>query len=259
VDDPVRIHVRPALREPTLVLAFEGWNDAGEAASGAVRYVADAIAAAPLAEIDPEPFFDFTVQRPSVEVDGGGVRRIVWPTARFLYGSADLERELVVGIGVEPHLRWRSYVDHVAELVASLGVGRVVLLGAHLADVLYSRPVSISGFASPPGLLEELGVAPSSYEGPTGIVGVLADRLARDGAEVLSVWAALPHYISAQPNPRGSLALVQVLQRALSLKLDAAPLARSAAEFEERIAALVAADPELSEYVRELKRREFAQ
>jgi predicted ATP-grasp superfamily ATP-dependent carboligase len=253
------MHVRPELRDPTLVLAFEGWNDAGEAASEAARYVAEAIAAAPLAEIDPEPFFDFTVRRPSVEVGEGGVRRITWPTARFLYGSADMERELVVGLAIEPHLRWRSYVDHVAALVAALRVPRVVLLGAHLADVLYSRPVGISGFSSPPALLDELGVAHSSYEGPTGIIGVLAERLAREGVEVLSLWAALPHYISAQPNPRGSLALVQVLQRALALKVDPAPLERMAAEFEERISALVAADPELSEYVRQLKRREFAQ
>lgn len=259
MDDPVRIHVRPELRDPTLVLAFEGWNDAGDAASTAARYVADAISAAPLAEIDPECFFDFTVRRPSVEMDESGVRRIVWPTAEFLYGSADHRREIVVGLAIEPHLRWRAYVDLVAELVASLGVTRVVLLGAFLADVLYSRPVGVTGFSTPPTLLDRLGVAGSGYEGPTGIVGVLAERLARDGLEVLSLWAALPHYISAQPNPRGALALLQVLQRALDLKLDPAPLERMAAEFEERISALVAADPELSEYVRQLKRREFAQ
>lgn len=259
MNDPVRFHVRPSLRDPVLILAFGGWNDAGDAASGAARYVADAIAAAPLAEIDPEPFFDFTVRRPSLEVDESGARRIVWPTAEILYGSADSQRELVVGLAIEPHLRWRAYTDRVAELAASLGVRRVVLLGAYLADVVYSRPVGVTGFSHPPKLLEELGVARSGYRGPTGIVGVLAERLARDGFEVLSLWAALPHYITAQPNPRGALALVQVLQQALHLKLDPGPLERLAAEFEERISALVAEDPELAEYVRQLKRREFAQ
>jgi predicted ATP-grasp superfamily ATP-dependent carboligase len=187
------------------------------------------------------------------------MRRIAWPKSELLYGSLGAERELVVGIAIEPHLRWRRYADLLAGLARDLGARRVVLLGAYLADVLYSRPVGITGFASSASLLEMLGVAGSSYEGPTGIVGVLGERFAREGLEVMSLWAALPHYITAQPNPRGALALVQILGRVLDLKLDTAPLERMAAEFEERISALVAADPELAEYVRQLKRREFAQ
>jgi predicted ATP-grasp superfamily ATP-dependent carboligase len=143
--------------------------------------------------------------------------------------------------------------------VGRLRVERVVMLGAYLADVVYSRPVHVSGFSNSPELLEELGVAPSTYQGPTGIVGVLSERLQRDGVEVLSLWAGLPHYISAVPNPRGALALIQKLSECIDVKLDVEPLRREAAVFEERISALVASDPELTEYVRQLKRREFAQ
>jgi hypothetical protein len=259
VIDALRMHVEPALRGAPMLLAFEGWNDAGEAASSAVRYVEEAIRAVPLAEIDCEEFFDFTVRRPALRLDDSGARVIDWPKARFRYGPLDGSRELVTGVGIEPHLRWRAFCDLMAGLVRRLRVERVVMLGAYLADVVYSRPVDVTGFANSPELLEELGVAPSSYQGPTGIVGVLSDRLQRDGVEVLSFWAGLPHYISAVPNPRGSLALIQKLSECIDVKLDLEPLRREAAAFEERISALVASDPELTEYVRQLKRREFAQ
>ena len=257
--DALRMTVRPELRDAQMLLAFEGWNDAGQAASSAVRFVDRSIRSAPLAELDCEEFFDFTVSRPTVRLGEGGARIIDWPHTRFRFGSIDESREIVVGWGTESHLRWQRYCDHMAELVQTLGVHRVVLLGAYLADVVYSRPVDVSGFASSPELLESLRVASSDYEGPTGIIGVLAERLRRDGVEVLSLWAGLPHYISASPNPRGALALVQKLEGCLDLKLDAEPLRLEAAGFEERISALVANDPELGEYVRQLKRREFAQ
>jgi proteasome assembly chaperone (PAC2) family protein len=253
------MHVRPELREAPLVAAFEGWNDAGEAATSAVRYVAQAVHAVPLAEIDGEEFLDFTVRRPLVRQGERGERVIEWPRTEFLYGSTDPAREIVTVLGVEPHVRWRAYCDLFAEAVGRVGVRRVVLLGAYVADVVYSRPVGVTGFATAEGLLERLGVPASHYEGPTGIVGVLAERLHRDGVEVLSLWAGLPHYISASPNPRGALALVQKLVSCLELAVDIEPLRREAAAFEERISALVASDPELSEYVRQLKRREFAQ
>jgi len=257
--DALRMHVMPKLREPALLLAFEGWNDAGESASGAARYVERAVNAVPLAEIDGEEFFDFTVCRPRVRPGPGSAREVEWPGLRFRFGSLDGERDLVIGIGPEPHLRWRAFTNLAVRLVQQLGVRHVALLGAYLADVLYSRPVAITGFASAPELLERLQVAPSRYEGPTGIVGVLGERLQREGCEVLSLWAGLPHYISASPNPRGALALLQPLARHLGLKLDEEPLRGSAAEFEEKVNALVAEDPELAEYVRQLKRREFAQ
>jgi hypothetical protein len=256
VPGELRFHVRPRLSDAALVLAFDGWNDAGESATMAVRFLAEALAPAPLAEIDPEEFLDFTVRRPRVE-GADGARRIVWPGYALRYGSIDAARQLVVGLGPEPHLRWRRFSDLLVELASQLGVRRVLLLGAYLADVLYSRPVAVTGFAVPPERADGLGVARSSYEGPTGIVGVLADAFAGAGLEVVSLWAALPHYISAQPNPRGALALLQAAQPALDLKLDLAPLERAAEDFERRISELVSTDPELAEYVRQLKRREF--
>lgn len=242
-----------------MVLAFEGWNDAGEAASSAARYINESICSVPLAEIDGEEFLDFTVQRPTVRTDPVTGRIIEWPSLQFQYGSLDSSRELVVGVGVEPHLRWRRFTRVIAELVENLGIRQVVLLGAYVADVVYSLPVGVSGSSTRPELLDELNVNPSPYQGPTGIVGVLAEHLSRAGIEVTSLWAGLPNYINVSPNPRGALALVQKLTSHLSIKIDEEPLRREAASYEQRISELVSADPELTEYVRELKRREFAQ
>lgn len=259
MDDALRMYVQPTLHDAALVACFEGWNDAGEAATSAVRYLADAIRSVPLASIDCEEFLDLTVRRPVVRVGAQGERHIEWPRTEFVYGSPDASREIVLSHGVEPHVHWRRYSDLITALVSRLEIRRVILLGAYVADVVYSRPVTVTGFATPTRLLEEIGVPPSRYEGPTGIVGVLAQRLARQGVEVLSLWAGLPHYISATPNPRGSLALLQALTASLNLKIDDEPLRKDAAAFEERVSAIVSADPELSEYVRQLKRREFAQ
>jgi len=257
--DPLKLHVEPTLESATLVAAFEGWNDAGEAASSAAHYVREAIRAVPLAEIDGEDFLDFTVRRPMVYSADDGSRAIEWPATRFTYGRSDGARELVVAIGAEPHLRWRAYCDAFVALCRRVSVRRVVLLGAYVADVVYSRPVDVTGFATEPTRLREIGVSPSHYEGPTGIVGVLGERLREEGCEVISLWAGLPHYISVSPNPRGSLALVQKLVAGLPLSIDEEPLRSEAAAFEQRISSIVSSDPELSEYVRQLKRREFAQ
>ncbi len=253
------MHVDPTLVDASMVIAFEGWNDAGEAASSAVRFLDGAVSSVPLAEIDGEDFLDFTVRRPTVRLDAERRRVIDWPCSRFRYGSADSTRELVLGHCIEPHLRWRAYCELVAELVDRLQLRRVILLGAYVADVVYSRPVDVTGFATDERMLQDIGVSLSHYEGPTGIVGVLSDRLDRDGVEIVSLWAGLPHYITAAPNPRGALALIQKLTACLGIKIDEEPLRREAAAFEQRISALVASDPELREYVRQLKRREFAQ
>ncbi len=255
----LRIQVQPVLRNSALILAFEGWNDAGGAASSALRFVDEAIQSVPLAEIDPEEYFDFTVTRPDLVLDEDGRRRIRWPAVEFRYGSIDAVRELVTGTGDEPHLRWNSFCGGVAELCADLGLRRVVLLGSYLADVVYSRPVQVSGFATHPDELKGIGVSSSGYQGTTGIVGVLSERLEREGANVVSLWAALPHYIDLSPNPRGALALLQKLCQLLDIRVDESPLRKQAADFEERISQLVANDSELAAYVKQLKRREFAQ
>jgi predicted ATP-grasp superfamily ATP-dependent carboligase len=258
VSDRLRLFVRPTLRDAPLLLAFQGWNDAGEAATTALRYVARHCGAAPLAEIDCDEFFDFTVERPRVALAEEEVRRIEWPHTTFRYGSMDPEREIAVGWGPEPHLRWRRYGDLVLELLERLAIRRVVMLGAYLADVVYSLPVGVTGVASAPELLEAAAAGVSRYEGPTGIVGVLGDRLRAAGIEFASLWAGLPHYIGASPNPRGALALLERLGGVIGLRLDLEPLRAEAARFEEKVSALVDADPDLGEYVRQLKRRDFA-
>lgn len=258
--------VQPALQGSTAIFAFEGWNDAGESATTALGFVNDAIKAVPLAEVDSEIFYDFTVTRPEVVIEADGRREIQWPSNLFRYGVAldasdgtGNPNELVTCIGVEPHLRWRCFYDCINEVIKGIGVQRVILLGSYLADIVYSQPVQVTGVASDSTMLERIGVQTSDYEGPTGILGVLTDRFDRDGYDVVSIWAGLPHYINARPNPRGALALVQVLGNCLGLHFDLDSLERSAAEFEERISKLVARDPELSDYVKQLKRREFAQ
>jgi len=257
--DPLQMQVRPELQDPALVLAFEGWNDAGEAATRAVRYLGESLQMVSLARIDPEEFYDFTVQRPLVRLDRESVRQIEWQSFEFQFGSMASGCQVVIGVGAEPHLRWRSFCDQVMRLAEEIGVRRVVLLGAFLADVLYSLPVRVTGFASEPELMERFSIEPTDYEGPTGIVGVLASRMREARLEVVSLWAGLPHYIAATPNSRGVLALVHKMTQVLDFRVDEEPLQRSAAEFEGRIAELVAADPALSEYVKDLKRREFAQ
>ncbi len=259
MSNSLRLQVRPELQDPALILAFEGWNDAGEAATNAVRYIGESLQMVPLAEIDPEEFYDFTVNRPTVRLDEGSVRRIEWPCFEFQFGALASGCELVIGVGGEPHLRWRTFCDQVMRLVEDLGVRRVALVGAFLADVLYSRPVRVTGFASEPELMERFSIEPTGYEGPTGIVGVLASRMRDAGIETVSLWAGLPHYIAATPNARGVLALVHKVTQVLGFRVDEGPLERSAAEFEGRISELVASDPALAEYVRDLKRREFAQ
>ncbi len=255
----LRLDVRPTLTSPTLLLAVEGWNDAGEAASSAARFLSNALDTVPLGEIDCEPYYDFTVRRPEVRLDDRGVRHVDWPDFELRYGSIEGRCDVVVGLGAEPHLRWRSFCEQVQILVEQLSLKRVILLGAFMADVLYSRPVRVGGFATDLTTLERHGIEPSSYEGPTGILGVLGDALGRCGCDVVSLWAGLPHYISVTPNPRGALALVQKATEILDFPADPTRLEKDAAAFEQQISEMVAADPSLAQYVKELKRREFAQ
>src|SRR5262249_11850840 len=182
-----------------------------------------------------------------------------WPTARFLCAEPAPGSEHVVGIAIEPHLRWRLYVDQILALVEALHVRRVVLLGAYLADVLYSRPVAVTAVASRRELLERHGLEGTRYDGPTGMVGLLGWELRARGIDTIALWAGLPHYIHVAPNPRGALALLERAAPVLDLKLDLAGLVEAARDCEQRMVQIVNEDPELADYVRELKRREFAQ
>lgn len=253
------MHVQPILGDPTLLLAFEGWNDACGAASTAVRCVNDLMNAVPLGEIDPDEYFDFTVLRPEVRYRSGRSGQIVWPTTEFRYGVVEEGHEIITGLGIEPHLRWRSFCDAIVELAVDMGVRRCVTLGAYLADVVYSQPVIVTGHSTSPRMLDRFEVVPTSYEGMTGIVGVLSNVLQEEGVEVVSLWAGLPHYITATPNPRGALALLRKVSQYVGAPLDLKALREESVEFEAEMSKIVAADDELTEYVKELKRREFAQ
>ncbi|MFQ5698108.1 MAG: PAC2 family protein [Myxococcota bacterium] len=255
---PLRIRGESDLRKPTLVVAYAGWGDGGEAATTTVKYLLGQLAAQPLATLDTEEFLDFTVVRPRIG-PGSGERRITWPDHEFFSAYLpELPNDLVLGLGIEPHLRWKTYARLIVELARRLEVGTAILVGAYVADVIYSQPVLVHGSSNDPELMEQLGFEPSGYEGPTGISGVLAHALGGIGVRTLSLWAALPHYIAVTPNPRGCLALLQRIERVTGIEVEKSGMHESVRHFDESVADLVSNDPELSAYVRELKRRAFS-
>lgn len=258
--DPVTYESRPALKHPVLVLAFAGWNDAGSSATTAVRYLIEQLMTTRFASIDPEEFYDFSIQRPQVRLTEGMQRQIHWPSYDLYYGAGiGVERDFVFGIGAEPHLRWKAFCDTVIHLARECNIDMIVTLGAYLDEVLYTRPVPLTGSATDVHLMKESDLIPSRYQGPTGIVGVLGEACRRIGMPCMNLWAALPHYLSVSPNPRGALALILRLTQWLGLRVDTGPLERSAAEFQNKINEVVNRDANLSAFIRELKKREFEQ
>lgn len=250
--DSLTIFERPELSRPaTLLVAFSGWSDAGSAATNAVQYVGTQLDAKKFATIEGEEFLDFTVQRPLVRVDDQQVRQLTWPSWEF-----SAARDVVVLSGPEPHLRWRTFCDLVLRVAAEVGVQRVALLGAFLAEVLYTDPVPLTGFASDPASLGRLKVSPTAYQGPTGIVGALADAIRRASLPIMSLWAAIPHYIAGTPNPRGALALLLKLREWMELPIDMAPLEAAAATFQGQLLEAVEGNSELAKYIRGLKKAE---
>jgi len=257
--EPLIFQSRPALRRPVLVLAFAGWNDAGQAATTAVRFLADQLGATPFATLEPEEFYDFTVLRPQVRLLAGAQRAIEWASFELRAACTPaIPHDYVFGWGPEPHLKWKTFCAAMLRLAQECAAESIVTLGGYLAEILYSRPVPVTGFASDPAVLQRLDVRGTRYEGPTGIVGVFGEACRAAGVRHVSLWAALPHYIAAVPNPRGSLALLLRLVELLALPVDLTPLQQAAAEFEQQVNDAVAKDPQLSAYVRELKKREFA-
>jgi proteasome assembly chaperone (PAC2) family protein len=257
---PLHFLTELELDAPTLLLAYGGWSNAGDSATSAIGYLFEELHAAPLAWIDTEDFLDFTVSRPQARIDPEGCREIVWPRHEFF--SVELEGssgDLILGLGIEPHLRWRSYARAVLELVRRCRVARVVLLGAYLADVIYSQPIHVGGYSSDPAFAAEFGFGEPSYEGPTGILGVLADLFREESVPTVSLWASLPHYVTVTPNSRGALALLNEVRRVGGLSIDVSRLEGQAADFDEKVSELIASDPQLSAYVRELKKRAFSQ
>jgi proteasome assembly chaperone (PAC2) family protein len=243
----------PALRSPVLVAAFAGWNDAASAATAALEAVATALDADALARIDPEEFYDFQVNRPTVRLTEGQARQLDWPSNVLLAAPASgAERDLALLSGIEPNVRWRTFAETILEAVDRLEVELVVTLGSLIADVAHTRPVPITGLASDPELVEELGLSRSTYEGPTGIVGVLHDACRRRGLVSASLWAAVPHYVAAVPNPKAALALLRRLEGLTGVAIEASELEEAATRFEDQIDRAVAANPEIAQLVRQL-------
>lgn len=252
--DHLRWHRRPELRSPVVVAAFEGWNDAGEAATGAVRAMAEAWSAEPFADVDPEEFFDFTANRPHVRLVGGRYRAIDWPANTFLAARLpDRPSDVVLLLGTEPGLRWRTFCEQVIEVVRATGARLVVTLGALLAEVPHSRPVRVIGTAEDDELIERLRLRRSTYEGPTGIVGVLHDALRSRGVPSLSLWAAVPTYVSGPASPTATLALVRRVAELLGVAFDTRELEADAADYRARIDELVAEDEDLQRYLERLE------
>jgi len=244
----------PRLRSPVLVAAFAGWNDAASAATTALEAVAVALEAEPIAAIDPEEFYDFQVSRPTIRMSEGQTREVDWPTNAFFVAEAPAaERDLVLLSGVEPNTRWRTFAGAVIEAAERLEVEMVVTLGALLADVAHTRAVPITGLASDPELVERLDLSRSSYEGPTGIVGILHDACRRQGTTSASLWAAVPHYIAAVPNPKAALALLRRLEGFTGVAVEASELEEAMDRFERQVDRAVATNPEVEELVQRLE------
>jgi predicted ATP-grasp superfamily ATP-dependent carboligase len=246
---------RLALERPILIAAFEGWNDAGDAASTAVRFLRDRWKATPVADVDAEAFYDFTTHRPQVRLEGGQ-RRIVWPTNRISAARpAGLDQAVLLLDGTEPALLWRTFCAQVLEVVRHYEVDLVLTCGALISDVPHSRPVQIFGVGYDTDAVERLGVEPSTYEGPTGIVGVLHDECRKAGVASASLWAAVPSYVHSAPSPKAALALVAKVADVLGTSVSATDLEIASAAYERQVNQLVADDDETADVVRQLEQR----
>jgi proteasome assembly chaperone (PAC2) family protein len=255
-DPKISQHREVELRDPIMVAAFRGWNDAGDAASFAAAHLGRVWSAEKFASIDPEEFYDFQAVRPQVQLEEGLTRKITWPSNEFWAARlADSDQDVVVLVGTEPSMRWRTFSNLVLEVTRRHNVGLVITFGALLADVAHSRPVHITGTAADPALVERLNLQRSRYEGPTGIVGVLHDTLASKGIDSASLWAAVPHYLAVSPNPKAALALARKATELIGVPADVEELERATVAYEKRVAEVVAADDDVQAYVRLLEER----
>lgn len=237
-----------------MVCAFEGWNDAGDAASSAVAFLASSLNASRFARIDPEEYFDFQSNRPSIRFNDSEKREIAWPTVEIFEARAPrAPRDLVLVQGVEPSMRWRGFSANIVDLAEALGVQVVVSLGALLGDVPHTRPVAMSGHASDAALLERLALTPSSYEGPTGIVGVLHTACADAGLPAASLWASVPHYVAAAANPKAALALLRRVELLIGVSVDVSELETATADYERQVGLAVQSDPDIQAFVERLE------
>src|SRR4051812_28399364 len=244
----------PRLVDPVMIAAFEGWNDAGEAASTALEHLELSWDAEPLLSIDPEEYYDFQVTRPHVRHAGGVTRKIEWQTTRLSVATLPgTERHVVLVNGIEPNLRWRAFCGELLGFVERLGVTKVITLGALLTDTPHTRPTPVSGISFDAASAGELRVEPSSYQGPTGIVGVFQNACVEAGVPAVSFWAAVPHYVSQARVPKAAVALLHRVEEVLDVEVPLGALPEQAEEWERTVSEMAEADDEVREYVRQLE------
>ena len=257
--DQLQIDELPVLRRPTLIAAFRGWNDAGEAATLAVRHLVESWSAKQFASIDAEEFFDFTVARPMIRITEEGLRDLQWPANRFYYHQrAEGENDVVLLTGTEPHLKWRSFTELIRGLFQRLDGSRLMTLGSLVAATTHTRPPPVTGFSTEQQLedrLEGLTITRSRYEGPTGIVGTLHDAWRSGGLPASSLWAGLPPYLGDAVNPRGALALLEVLDKIFGFVPDMSKLVEASGAFERQIDEALAGNVEMRAYLAEIEKR----
>lgn len=251
----------PQLRSPVMVIAFSGWNDAGEAATGAVSHLLGCwtdpqydVIPELIAEVDPEDFYDFQVNRPTVFVDESSVRNLTWPGMQvFGLATPSLPHDFIVVKGVEPSMKWKTFTSDLLDLADDCEVDLIISMGAMLADTPHSRPITVSGSGAHPDIAKRLGVEISRYEGPTGILGVIQDSCIRRGIDAISLWAAIPHYASNSPSPKATLALVNALEDFLEISIPQGSLPDEALEWENEVTALAKEDSDVADYVKALE------
>jgi proteasome assembly chaperone (PAC2) family protein len=257
----MEIHQIPLLREPIMIMAFSGWNDAAEAASGAVEHLLsgwrdknDDVTPELIANVESEDFYDFQVNRPVVSIDESEIRSITWPSTQ-VFGMAipSMKRDLVIVTGVEPSMKWKSFTSDLLDLADDLEVSLIVSLGSLLADTPHSRPITVTGTGAHPSIANRLGVSVSKYEGPTGILGIIQDGCMRRGIDAISLWAAVPHYASNAPSPKATLALINTLEEFLNIKIPLSDLPDRADAWEREVNELAAEDSEIADYVKALE------
>jgi proteasome assembly chaperone (PAC2) family protein len=252
--DRVEWRERPQLRSPALICAFKGWNDAGEAASAALGFLVESFDAREVARIDPEDFYDFTTVRPTVRMSEGRTRVIEWPSNTLHAATVPgTDRDLLLFQGVEPSLKWATFTSTIVDMATQLGAHTVVTLGALLADVPHTRDIPMTGICSDSEMVERLGFQQSTYEGPTGMVGVLHHAFTQAQVPAVSLWASVPHYVAAAPNPKAALALIRSFEGVAGVAVDARDLEDSAEEYQRQVDAAVATDPDVKQFVERLE------
>jgi len=242
------------LRNPIMIASFEGWNDAGESASGALMHLLTAWNHQEIGRLDPEAYYDFQVNRPFIRIDETVVREIVWPnTILYAASTPHLSNDFLIVKGIEPSMRWSTFANEILDIADDYEVNTVITLGALLADTPHSRPITVTASGAHPDIAKKLGVEVSRYEGPTGIIGVLQDASYRRGLDAVSFWAAVPHYVSTPPSPKASLALINALEDFLEISISQGDLPNRAVAWEKQVDQMASDDAEIGDYVKQLE------